>query len=86
MLLYVAAQFAAAGKAFEALRRYAYQAGVLIGHGDRAAYTVLGGFCAACWTDFIQGLIMVGTLVVFPIYLLASHGGSPSSRTGLAGR
>ncbi|MHC4970692.1 MAG: sodium:solute symporter family transporter [Planctomycetota bacterium] len=52
-----------------------YQAGVLIGAAIVLIYTVLGGFRAACWTDFVQGVIMVGTLVVFPLYLLVAIGG-----------
>ena len=76
MLLYVAAQFAAAGKAFAAAIPYLrYQHGVLIGGVIVLVYTVSGGFRAVCWTDFLQALLMVGTLVVFPIYLLAVEGG-----------
>ncbi len=76
MLLYVAAQLAAAGKAFAAcFDSIKYQHGVLIGAGVVLLYTVLGGFRAVCWTDFLQALLMVGTLIVFPIYLLAQHGG-----------
>jgi len=76
MWLYVAAQFNAAGKSFAAaLDGLPYWAGVLIGTAIVLFYTVIGGFRAACWTDFVQGLLMVGTLVVFPIYLLSSTGG-----------
>ncbi|MCP4594307.1 MAG: sodium/proline symporter [bacterium] len=76
MLLYVAAQLAAAGKAFSAsFGGMDYRYGVLIGVGVVLLYTVLGGFRAVCWTDFLQALLMVGTLVVFPIYLLATKGG-----------
>jgi sodium/proline symporter len=77
MLLYVAAQLAAAGKAFSASfgGRVDYRVGVLIGAGVVLLYTVLGGFRAVCWTDFLQALLMVGTLVVFPAYLLLAEGG-----------
>ena len=76
MLLYVAAQLAAAGKAFSAsFGNIDYQYGVLIGVGVVLIYTVLGGFRAVCWTDFLQALLMVGTLIVFPIYLLTTQGG-----------
>lgn len=75
MLLYVAAQLAAAGKAFAASFDIDYKVGVLIGAGVVLVYTVLGGFRAVCWTDFLQALLMVGTLIVFPIYLLATQGG-----------
>lgn len=76
MLLYVAAQFAAAGKAFSiAFPQLGYRDGVFIGAAIVLVYTVTGGFRAVCWTDFLQALLMVGTLVVFPIYLLIAHAG-----------
>ena len=31
-------------------------------------YTFLGGFSAVCWTDFFQGLLMLGALLVAPIF------------------
>jgi sodium/proline symporter len=49
--------------------------GVLLGAVIVLLYTVSGGFRAACWTDFLQALLMVGSLVVFPLYLLTSSGG-----------
>ena len=33
-------------------------------------YTFLGGFSAVCWTDFFQGLLMLGALLVAPIIAL----------------
>lgn len=76
MWLYVAAQFAAAGKAFHAaFAGIDYWEGTLIGAGVVLVYTVLGGFRAACWTDFLQGLLMIGVLVGFPVYLLFTEGG-----------
>ncbi len=76
MFLYIAAQFAAAGKAFEAsFTVLNYKWGVLIGAAIVLIYTITGGFRAVCWTDFLQALLMVGTLVIFPVYLLAIEGG-----------
>jgi len=34
-------------------------------------YTFMGGFQAVCWTDFLQGLLMLGALLVAPIFALA---------------
>ncbi|MBR5539990.1 MAG: sodium/proline symporter PutP [Clostridia bacterium] len=31
-------------------------------------YTFLGGFAAVCWTDFFQGLLMLGALLIAPIF------------------
>ncbi|MBQ3557690.1 MAG: sodium/proline symporter [Oscillospiraceae bacterium] len=42
------------------------------------SYTFLGGFSAVCWTDFFQGLLMLGALLIAPIFALgvinAGHG------------
>ena len=35
------------------------------------AYTFLGGFSAVCWTDFFQGLLMLGALLTAPLFALA---------------
>jgi sodium/proline symporter len=76
MLLYVAAQLASAGKAFSVcFGGVDYKFGVLIGAGVVLLYTVAGGFRAVCWTDFLQALLMVGILIVFPAYLLLAEGG-----------
>ena len=85
MLLYIAAQFAAAGKSFEvSFDGVGYQGGVLIGAAIVLGYTVLGGFRAACWTDLVQSLIMVGTLIGFPLYLLVAGGGYDAVATQMA--
>ncbi len=85
MLLYCAAQFAAAGKAFEiSFEAVSYQGGVLIGAAIVLLYVTLGGFRAACWTDLLQGLLMVGVLVLFPWWLLAGEG-VDGVREGLSG-
>ena len=42
-----------------------YGAAVII-----VAYTFLGGFSAVCWTDFFQGMLMLGALLIAPIFAL----------------
>ena len=34
-------------------------------------YTFLGGFSAVCWTDFFQGLLMLGALLIAPIFAMS---------------
>lgn len=34
-------------------------------------YTFLGGFTAVCWTDFFQGLLMLGALLIAPIFAVS---------------
>ena len=35
-------------------------------------YTFLGGFSAVCWTDFFQGLLILGAMLIVPIFTLAN--------------
>ncbi len=32
------------------------------------SYTFLGGFSAVCWTDFYQGLLILGSLLIAPVF------------------
>ena len=64
---YVAAQFSGAGKVLNVTFGIPNFWGVLIGAGVILLYTMLGGFFAVAWTDLVQGIIMLGTLVILPI-------------------
>ena len=44
-------------------------AGVII-----IVYTMLGGFNAVCWTDFIQGMLMLAAIMLLPIIMLIMMG------------
>ncbi len=39
-------------------------------------YTFLGGFNAVCWTDFVQGLMMLAAIMAAPIIAVAAMGKS----------
>lgn len=78
MLGYVAAQFTAAGKAFEAIFDWPYATGVLMGAVIIIIYTLMGGYFAVVWTDLIQGLLMAFGLVVMPVIAFFAVGGWPA--------
>jgi len=48
------------------------------------AYTFFGGFQAVCWTDFFQGLLMLGALLIAPIFALALIGGGQGAAAAAA--
>ena len=64
---YVAAQFAGAGKVLKVTFGITQMQGMLIGAIIIVFYTLMGGFLAVAWTDMVQGIIMIGTLVVLPV-------------------
>jgi len=39
------------------------------------AYTFIGGFFAVCWTDVLQGLLMILALIIVPVMTLYQLGG-----------
>ena len=80
---YVAAQLTATGKAMEAILGLPYGRGVVLGGGVILLYTLLGGFRAVSWTDFVQGLIMVAALTAMPLLALGAAGGYGPLLSGL---
>jgi len=85
---YLAAQFNGAGKVLFVTFKIPHIWGIVIGVVVIVFYTMMGGFFAVAWTDLIQGIIMIGALVILPIYGLieiAEQGKSFSSAIGMEG-
>jgi sodium/proline symporter len=83
-VFYIASQFEAAGKAFEATFAVSKNLSILIGAGIVLAYTMLGGFWAVSVTDTIQGLLMFAAAIVLPAASLIAVGGLDDLARGLA--
>ncbi len=70
-LIYAASSIYACGKLFARLVPIEGVDSKLIGMLIFAviilSYTLLGGFKAVCWTDFFQGMLMLGALMLVPI-------------------
>ena len=64
---YVSAQFHASGKIINSIFGLNEIFGITIGAVIIVLYTLMGGFFAVAWTDLIQGIIMICTLVILPI-------------------
>ncbi len=68
----------------DGLLNFSYGWGVFIGGIIVVAYSLLGGFRAVCWTDLLQGAIMVFALVVMPILVIIELGGYSAMLQALA--
>ena len=64
---YVSAQFHASGKVLKTLFDIDAVTGISIGAAVIILYTLMGGFFAVAWTDLLQGILMIGTLIILPI-------------------
>ncbi len=83
MILYVAAQMNAAGKAFNAVFEMPYWLGVLTGGAVVLTYTITGGFRAICWTDVVQAAFMFVALIVMPFITLGQLGSWDAFMSGI---
>ncbi len=69
-LFYIAAQFSGSGKVLQKTFGLDPLWGVIIGSVVVTVYCMMGGFIAVVVTDVFQSLLMIFTLVVFPIIAL----------------
>lgn len=72
---YVSSGLVSGAKLFESTFGIQYDYALTIGTLIIVTYTFLGGYKAVCWTDMIQGMLMLGALVVVPLVMLSHLGG-----------
>jgi len=73
--IYASSGLVATGKLFESTFEIPYHAAVVIGGFIIIAYTFLGGFMAVCWTDLLQGALMILAIVLVPLLTYNRAGG-----------
>lgn len=74
-LVYTASGFSAGATLFSTVFGIDYKIALLIGVFVILVYTFLGGFLAVCWTDFVQGFMMLISLIVVPGFAIGILGG-----------
>lgn len=65
-LVYTASAFSTGAKLFQYVFKLDYVVALTIGSLIIISYTFMGGFLAACWTDFVQGMMMFCALAIVP--------------------
>lgn len=77
--VYIVAQFTGAGRLLDDMNVLgpdtSYETGVLIGAAVVGIYIFMGGYAAVCWTDAIQGVMMLFVMVCMPAYAVYAAGG-----------
>lgn len=72
---YVSSGMVAGGLFFESTFGGSYVVGMLLVAGVTIVYTLFGGFLGASYTDVVQGLIMMVSLIAVPIVAMVVTGG-----------
>lgn len=75
-VIYTASGFVAGGKLFNTIFGIEYLTALTVGALFVVSYTFLGGFLAVCWTDFIQGTLMLFAILIVPIMAMQLMGGT----------
>src|SRR5262245_33930632 len=83
MLIYLWAQFVAAGKTIRAMLGWEYAPAVLLSAAVIVVYTFQGGYRAVVWTDTFQAVMMLTALLVLPAVCLVQVGGWAGVTAGL---
>jgi sodium/proline symporter len=81
--IYASSGLVATGKLFESTFNVQYHLAVIIGGLVIIAYTFLGGFLAVCWTDLLQGALMVFAIVIVPLLTYNSVGGASAIKEAI---
>lgn len=75
VIVYIAAQMIATGKAVESFTEFSKEAGIIVGAAIIIAYTFVGGYKAVSYTDVLQGVLMLLGLVAVPLVAIHAAGG-----------
>ncbi|AWI34857.1 sodium:solute symporter family transporter [Helicobacter apodemus] len=73
--LYISSGLVSGAKLFESTFGIEYGYALTIGTLIIVLYTFFGGYKAVCWTDMIQGFLMLCALIIVPIVMLSHLGG-----------
>ena len=68
--VYAASSIKACGTLFNTVMGLDETVAMYVAAAIIISYTFLGGFSAVCWTDFFQGMLMLGALLIAPIFAL----------------
>lgn len=77
-LFYTGSALVAGGKLFETVFGLDYSWAVVVGALCVISYTLFGGFLAVCWTDVVQGLLMLAAMLAVPVMALQMTGSQES--------
>ena len=82
--IYAASSIKACGTLFNTVLGVEVKTAMLIAAFILVSYTFLGGFSAVSWTDFFQGLLVLGAMFIAPIFAATTldHGAAASLEDG----
>ncbi len=83
--VYSASSIKACGTLFNTVLGIPAQTAMYIAALVIIGYTFLGGFSAVCWTDFFQGMLILGAMLIAPIFAVFALDAGDASSISQAG-
>lgn len=80
-VFYISSGLIAGAKLFEQTFHIDYSIALIVGASIIVVYTFFGGYLAVCWTDLLQGLLMMIALICVPLVMLYHIGGINEAKT-----
>lgn len=77
--IYISSGLVSGAKLFEEVFGVGYMKALILGTSIIVAYTFLGGYKAVCWTDLVQGVMMMLALIILPAVMIYEIGGFSES-------
>lgn len=74
-IFYIAAGLAGLGRVFESAFTINYYQGIVIGLAITLTYSLLGGLLAVAWSNLIQGIFLLISILLVPFYAMYQLGG-----------
>lgn len=74
-MFYTTSGFVSCGKLFSTIFGWSYTVSLIVGMVVVVGYTFMGGFFAVCWTDFVQGIMMLVAVLMVPTMICALNDG-----------
>ena len=81
--IYAASSIKACGTLFHTVIGIDAQLAMYLAALIIVGYTFLGGFSAVCWTDFFQGLLILGAMLIAPIFAASMLDASAFASAGI---
>lgn len=74
LVYYFSAGLVATGRLFESLFLINYYTGITVALVIMVSYVFVGGFVSVAWTDFAQGIFLLGMIILVPVIALMNMG------------
>ncbi len=84
MISYLVAQFKGMSFTIQSVMGWPFAPAVIVSAIIVTIYTFAGGYVAVVWTDVIQGILMLGAMILMPVLAITNAGGFTNAMNAIS--